>query len=85
MTSGSNPSLNGPGSHRLGLLEHTDESANFEFDNARQAQGFDQSKAVAMTLHPGDAVFHHPLTLHASRGNQTNAPREGLTSHFFVA
>lgn len=74
-----------PGSHKLGLLEHTDESANFEFDNAREAQGFDRSKAVAVTLHPGDAVFHHPLTVHASSGNQTDIPREGLTSHFFVA
>ena len=73
------------GSHRLGLLEHTDQSAIFEFDNAREAQGFDPSKAVAVTMYPGDAVFHHPLTVHGSGGNETDVVREGLTSHFFVA
>ena len=54
-------------------------SAIFEFDNAREAQGF------AVTMHPGDAVIHHPLTVHGSGGNETAVVREGLTSHFFVA
>jgi len=74
-----------PGSHKLGLLNHADKAEDFEFDNAREAEGFDRSKAIAVTMHPGDAVFHHALTLHASGGNDTDIPREGLTSHFFVA
>ena len=36
-------------------------------------------------MHPGDAVFHHPLTVHGSGGNETDVVHEGLTSHFFVA
>jgi hypothetical protein len=47
----------------------------------RQAQGFDLSKAVAVTMHPGDAVIHCPLTVHGSGGNETDVVREGLTSH----
>jgi ectoine hydroxylase-related dioxygenase (phytanoyl-CoA dioxygenase family) len=65
--------------------KHIDQSAILEFDNAREAQGFDPSKAVAVTMRPGDAVIHHPLTVHGSGGNETDIVREGLTSHFFVA
>ena len=71
-----------PGSHRNGLLDHKDVADITEFDNAREAVGFDESLAVAVSLNPGDAVFHHSLMLHASGGNTSEIPREGLTSHF---
>ena len=71
-----------PSSHKNGLLDHKDVADTTEFDNALEAQGFDVSKAVAVSLNPGDAVFHHSLTLHASGGNTTDIPREGLASHY---
>ncbi|BBH23059.1 hypothetical protein Back11_44040 [Paenibacillus baekrokdamisoli] len=70
-------------SHRWGFLEDT---ANFnDHDLERQKEKlhregrvWDEANAV---LRPGQASFHHPLTLHGSGSNRSTEPRLSIAIH----
>ena len=76
-----------PGSHRLG------EFARVDFESGEPVEA-DQDKprlpsdptaehdVVAVDLEPGECVFHHSLTWHATKANTGNNLRRGLITRF---
>ncbi len=70
-----------PGSHRGGLVDHVSAAHRSAISGAREAIGVDESRAVRITMHPGDLSFHHSRTLHYTTGNEAKTPRCGLVTH----
>ena len=68
-----------PGSHRSGVLAHSD---TFGDDNmlsrGQEISGVDESLARDMVLKPGEMSLHHTRTVHASRPNRSDSPRIGF-------
>jgi hypothetical protein len=63
------------GSHRLGRVEHTRVGAASGVDPERLTQILSRLDTVDCIMQPGDAVFFHCNTLHASGANRTDGPR----------
>ena len=67
-----------PGSHRWDLLPITGLAG--QMDAIEQVLSPEQRAAftpVAVPLKRGEAVFHHPLTVHGSSENRSDRPRRG--------
>ena len=47
--------------------------------------GGDEWPIVPAPLRPGSISFHHSLTLHMSKANQSNNRRRGYTVHYMRA
>ena len=73
-----------PGSHRGPIQEHYSIAERSEINGAL-ATAADERKAVAVSLEPGDATFHHCRTLHYAGGNATATPRYGGDHALLVA
>ena len=75
-----------PGSHRWGLLPKPVIAGEFEGIkdslNDEQMAAF-QHPALA-PVKAGEAVFHHPLTLHGSGENQSDQPRRAFVINAFA-
>ena len=71
-----------PCSHKQGIAEHVDATYKNPIGGALEVV-VDQSKAVVVEYGPGDVTFHHGRTLHYSRGNSTDQPRCGLSTHLW--
>lgn len=73
-----------PGSHRLGKLNHVDDSndPNNLLHRKQKLSGFDPSDAVDILLAPGEASFHHGWVVHGSAPNTSNIRRVGLTVQY---
>ena len=71
-----------PGSHKEGIAEHVDATYKNPIGGALEVK-VDWSKAVVVEYGPGDVTFHHGRTLHYSRGNSTDQPRRGLSTHLW--
>ena len=77
-----------PGSNRTGLLPHYAANRRFNGSEAQTTAAtlatrmVDESKAVACPLPLGGATVHHPLTLHYTGPNQTDAWRKAWILHF---
>lgn len=69
-----------PGSHRGPIQEHVSIAYRSEINGAL-ATAADHGKAVAVTLQPGDASFHHCRTLHYTGGNATATSRYAVITH----
>jgi ectoine hydroxylase-related dioxygenase (phytanoyl-CoA dioxygenase family) len=73
-----------PGSHRWNLLPITglagDMNAIQTVLTPEQRAGF---KPVAIELRAGECSFHHPLMVHGSFENKTDAPRRGAVINVF--
>lgn len=63
------------GSHRLGRMEHPRIGAASGADPVRLALIQARHETVACVMAPGDALFFHANTLHASGPNESAAPR----------
>ena len=63
------------GSHRLGRIEHGKVGQATGVDQERLALIEERHKVVACAMQPGDAVFFHANTLHASGPNVSDRPR----------
>ena len=74
-----------PGSHTTGVMPHeaTDDDNNVLLQG-QTVKGIDTSQAVACTLQPGEASFHHGWTLHASMPNNSNDRRIGLNVQYLA-
>ncbi len=70
------------GSHRGKISEHYSVAHRSEMNGALETK-VDTSQAVAVSLEPGDATFHHCRMLHHTGGNYTDIPRRGLITHFW--
>ncbi len=74
-----------PGSHLPGRRGHrtTDDSSNVLYQG-QTVEDVDESLAVACTLHPGEASFHHGWTLHASTPNLGEDRRIGFNAQYIA-
>jgi hypothetical protein len=63
------------GSHRLGRVEHARVGQASGVEPERLAEIQARLETVPCVMQPGDAVFFHCNTLHASGPNRTDAPR----------
>lgn len=74
-----------PGSHRWGLLPKPviagDLQGIKEFLTEEQQQQLDHP--VSVPVKKGEAVFHHPLTLHGSGENRSGKPRRAFVINVF--
>jgi ectoine hydroxylase-related dioxygenase (phytanoyl-CoA dioxygenase family) len=68
-----------PGSHRWGLLDKPDLAGDLmgimDYLTPEQQQAF---KPVPVEVKAGEAIFHHPLTLHGSGENKSSRPRRAF-------
>ena len=74
-----------PGSHRLGLLEHSksDRAGNLLSINQEVPDAlFDERRAVSMPLWAGQASLHDGMLLHGSHPNRSSRRRCGLAVRF---
>ena len=75
-----------PGSHRLGLLDH---SQDWFVGNRRDMQVPDKllerSRETPITMPAGSCSFHHSLLLHRSPPNHSVRSRRGLAVHYMSA
>jgi ectoine hydroxylase-related dioxygenase (phytanoyl-CoA dioxygenase family) len=69
-----------PGSHRAGLIPHSDfKTDSFNIGIPGNLEAFEN---VPVELDPGDAVFFGPLVLHCSAPNQSGRDRRANTFAF---
>ncbi|MBT7646835.1 MAG: phytanoyl-CoA dioxygenase family protein [Rhodospirillaceae bacterium] len=73
-----------PGSHRSGLVEHSDTfSADNQLSRGQEiAQTVDEADAVTVALKAGDVSMHHGSLFHASGPNTTADRRIGLAVRY---
>ena len=69
-----------PRSHQRGPLSRS-QCAEYR----QRADGSEPADAVPVELAPGSCVFHHGLTLHGSRANDSELPRWGYATHYASA
>jgi ectoine hydroxylase-related dioxygenase (phytanoyl-CoA dioxygenase family) len=76
-----------PGSHRQGLVEHANEPAarNLLRRGERVAAAVDESRAVDVTLRPGEMSLHHSTIIHGSNPNASDEPRVGFIVRFVTS
>lgn len=74
-----------PGSHRGGLRMHeTTKDANNVLYQGQTVRNVSEHDAVLCSLQPGEASFHHGLTLHASMPNCSVERRIGLNVQYIA-
>ncbi|MEO7960205.1 MAG: phytanoyl-CoA dioxygenase family protein, partial [Ginsengibacter sp.] len=75
-----------PGSHKWGLLPKPVIAGELEgikyFLNPAQKSKFDHPQPVPVKA--GEAIFHHPLTLHGSGENKSDQPRRAFVINAFA-
>ncbi len=73
-----------PGSHRWGLLDKPNLAGNLlgimDYLSEEQKKEF---KPVPVEVKAGEAIFHHPLTLHGSGENKSSQPRRAFVINVF--
>ena len=75
-----------PGSHRGGVLAHSEKwMVGDRVDKRIPESAFDRNTEVPITMRAGSCSIHHSLLLHSSRPNQTTHSRRGLAFHFLTA
>ena len=74
-----------PGSHKNGFFEHhSTEDKNNVLLRGQTVSGIDLSNSKSCPLAPGEASFHHGLTLHSSKPNISNDRRIGLNVQYIT-
>lgn len=70
-----------PGSHKLGLLEHTPsyKPGTSQTVDKEEYDKFDINSYINNKLLPGDVQFHHSEMIHGSNENRTNNSRRVIT------
>lgn len=74
-----------PGSHRSGLHRHSPDRRDDYILNQADPDAFDENEAVDLVLSPGDVSVHHPLLLHGSDPNRSDAWRRGGSIQYMPA
>ena len=74
-----------PGSHKKGIIEHqSTNDRNNVLSRGQTVTNVDIDKSISCPLDPGEASFHHGLTLHASQPNNSDDRRIGLNLQFIT-
>jgi len=73
-----------PGSHKAGMMRHSDSHAEQNILHRGQtiADGIDETGAIDIVLQPGQASLHHGWVCHASNANTSTDRRIGLTMQY---
>ena len=69
-----------PGTHKFGIIE---KERWKEFEQKSLDGELPEERPIE--LKAGSCSFHHGLTLHSSRPNQTNQRRRGYATHYVSA
>lgn len=74
-----------PGSHRWGLLDKPELAGDMMgIMNYLTPQQQKEFKPIPVETKAGEAIFHHPLTLHGSGENKSNQPRRAFVINVFA-
>lgn len=74
-----------PGSHRWGLLDKPALAGDMMgIENFLTPAQREQFKPVFVETKAGEAIFHHPLTLHGSGENKSEQPRRAFVINVFA-
>lgn len=74
-----------PGSHRWGLLDKPELAGDLMgIENFLTPEQRKEFKPVAAETKAGEAIFHHPLTLHGSGENKSDKPRRAFVINAFA-
>lgn len=74
-----------PGSHRWPLLPTTDLANDLDaIRGVLNEEQLEQFQPVPCQMNAGEAVFHHPLTLHGSHANTSDRPRRAIVLNVFL-
>ena len=71
-----------PDSHKSGTIWDRHDHNKPDIDSHKEAQGFDDSRAIPVELEAGSALFFSGYLLHSARKNTTNAYRPTFTLHY---
>jgi ectoine hydroxylase-related dioxygenase (phytanoyl-CoA dioxygenase family) len=73
-----------PGSHRWGLLDKPPLAGDLMgIKNFLTEEQLSQFNPVPVEVKAGEAIFHHPLTLHGSGENKSERPRRAFVINVF--
>ncbi|MGW2779065.1 phytanoyl-CoA dioxygenase family protein [Streptomyces olivaceoviridis] len=73
------------GSHKEGLLDHTDGNGIFLAHCQESRMWADESRIAAIEVPAGSVSIHHCLALHSSGPNHAGRPRRGLIFQYRAA
>ena len=74
-----------PGSHRWGLLDKPELTGDMMgIMNYLTPQQQREFNPIPIETNAGEAIFHHPLTLHGSGENKSNKPRRAFVVNVFA-
>jgi len=74
-----------PGSHRWGLLDKPELAGDLlGITNYLTPQQLKEFKPIPVETKAGEAIFHHPLTLHGSGENKSDKPRRAFVINVFA-
>ncbi|MEM6999772.1 MAG: phytanoyl-CoA dioxygenase family protein [Pseudomonadota bacterium] len=71
-----------PGSHREGILEHGSPDWDYVNHGFYGIDEIDLTRRVHVELEPGDTLLFHPLLVHGSGRNRTDAFRRAISIHY---
>ena len=74
-----------PGSHRWGLLDKPELAGDLlGITNYLTPNQLKEFKPIPVETKAGEAIFHHPLTLHGSGENKSDKPRRAFVINVFA-
>ena len=74
-----------PGSHRWGLLDKPELAGDLMgIENYLTVEQKKNFKPIPVETKAGEAIFHHPLTLHGSGENKSDKPRRAFVINVFA-
>lgn len=76
-----------PGSHKANIFSYDyriEDSIVGKSDLLQKAREILNIEDISYNYEPGDATFHHSLTIHYTGSNKTNETRKGMTVIYFA-
>ena len=76
-----------PNSHKANIFNYDyriESSIEGKSDLLEKAKKILNNEAISYNLEPGDATFHHSLTIHYTGKNKTDKTRKGMTVIYFA-
>ena len=71
-----------PGSHKRGMLDHANPDWEFVNHGFYGVIDVDIEERVHVEMAPGDTLFFHPLLIHGSGHNRSDAFRRAISVHY---
>ena len=71
-----------PGTHKLGMLEHSLPEWEYINHGFYAVQDVDRTDRVHVEMAPGDTLLFHPLIVHGSGQNRSGQFRRAISVHY---